>query len=50
MLDNGTAGDSAAQQCLRRGHLAPGAGHVERRADAALQPLHRDLDRLFDNR
>ena len=47
MLQNGTAGDSAVQQCLRRGHLAPGAGHVERRADLALQPLHRDADRLF---
>ena len=50
MLENGTVGESAAQQCLRRGHLAPGAGHVERRADVALQPLQRDLDRLLHNR
>jgi hypothetical protein len=47
MLENGTVADSAVQQRLGRGQLAPGPGHVERRGDAALQPLHCDPDRLL---
>ena len=47
MLENGTVADSAVQQCLGRIQLAPGARHIERRADPALQPLHRDPDRLL---
>ena len=47
MLHNGTVADSAVQQRLCRIQLAPGARHIERRADPALQPLHGDADRLL---